>query len=253
MGAIKDDFSLFPEIHRDPAANIRLHLPHTPIRLVRVAHQHAGGQNRVQVAHACLLMIRRDDITALVGSRICHDLISPLGAIGNGVELLAMSGIAQSPEMALIAESVENANAKIRFFRVAYGGATEEQTISRTEITSTLSAAARGGRLSYFWEAEGEQPRRDVRIAFLLLQCFESAMPRGGDITIRRVDAGWELVAESGGLRIEQLLWDSLTNPRLRISVNPAQVQFALLPEVLADAKRILAVKIGTDRITARF
>ena len=198
-------------------------------------------------------MILRDDITALVGSRICHDLISPLGAIGNGVELLAMSGAGQSPEMALIAESVDNANAKIRFFRVAYGGATDEQMISRSEITSTLSAVARGGRMSYFWEAEGDQRRRDVRIGFLLLQCFESAMPRGGDITVRRIDAGWELIAESSGFKIEQLLWDSLTNPRLRVSVNPAQVQFALLPDVLADAKRVLAVKIGTDRITARF
>ncbi len=198
-------------------------------------------------------MIRRDDITALVGSRICHDLISPLGAIGNGVELLAMSGIGQSPEMALIAESVESANAKIKFFRVAYGGATAEQMISRSEITSTLSAAARGGRMSYFWQAEGDQPRREVRIAFLLLQCFENAMPRGGDITIRTVETGWELVAESSQFRIEQLLWDSLSNPRLRVNVSPAQVQFALLPDVLADAQRTLAIKIGTDRIVVRF
>lgn len=198
-------------------------------------------------------MIRRDDLTALVGSRICHDLISPLGAIGNGVELLAMSGIAQSPEMALIAESVDNANAKIRFFRVAYGGATEDQMISRSEITSTLTAVARGGRMSYFWQAEGDQPRREVRIGFLLLQCFESAMPRGGDITVRRVDAGWELIAESSGFRLDQPLWDSLTNPRLRVNINPAQVQFALLPDVLTEAKRVLALKISPDRITARF
>lgn len=34
------------------------------------------------------------DLTALLGSRICHDLISPLGAIGNGVELLSMAGTA---------------------------------------------------------------------------------------------------------------------------------------------------------------
>lgn len=198
-------------------------------------------------------MIRRDDITALVGSRICHDLISPLGAIGNGVELLSMSGVGHSPEMALIAESVDNANAKIRFFRIAYGGATEDQQISRPEITSTLSAAARGGRLSYFWEAVGNQPRRDVRIAFLLLQCFESAMPRGGDITVRKGHDGWELIAESGSFRVEQPLWDSLINPRARVSVNPAQVQFALLPEVLADARRVLGIKITAERIVARF
>ena len=62
------------------------------------------------------------ELNDLIGSRICHDLISPLGAIGNGVELLTMSGMTEVPEMTLISESVENANARIRFFRIAFGG-----------------------------------------------------------------------------------------------------------------------------------
>jgi hypothetical protein len=37
----------------------------------------------------------KPDIAALIGSRICHDLISPIGAIGNGVELLMMDGAAK--------------------------------------------------------------------------------------------------------------------------------------------------------------
>ena len=44
------------------------------------------------------------NIAALIGSRICHDLISPIGAINNGLELLTMTGVAQSPELALIAQ-----------------------------------------------------------------------------------------------------------------------------------------------------
>ncbi|CRK74395.1 hypothetical protein [Nereida ignava] len=54
------------------------------------------------------------DLSALVGSRICHDLISPLGAIANGVELMALTGAEQTPEMLLIAESVEAAVTKVR-------------------------------------------------------------------------------------------------------------------------------------------
>ena len=42
------------------------------------------------------------DIAALIGSRVCHDLISPIGAIGNGVQLLAISGGAAGAEMDLI-------------------------------------------------------------------------------------------------------------------------------------------------------
>ena len=77
------------------------------------------------------------DLAALIGSRICHDLISPIGAIGNGLELLSMSG-AGGPEVALISDSVANANARIRFFRIAFGHASPEQGTSRSEILSIL-------------------------------------------------------------------------------------------------------------------
>ena len=198
-------------------------------------------------------MKARHDLTALVGSRICHDLISPLGAIGNGVELLTLSGLPETPEMALISESVANANARIRFFRIAYGAAQAGQTVARSEITATLAAAARGGRLSYFWETEGEVPRLEVRVIFLLLQCCESAMPHGGDLHVRRLPKGWEIEAEADRLRIDQPLWDGLISPRARPAVTASEVQFALVPDLLEDMGKHLAIKIGSDRIILRF
>lgn len=198
-------------------------------------------------------MTKRLDITALVGSRICHDLISPLGAIGNGVELLELSGLAQTPEMALIAESVESASARIKFFRVAYGAAQPDQVMSRGEITGTLIAAARGGRLSYFWSPEGDQPRAEVKAVFLLLQCLESAMPYGGDIRIERIGAQWELVAEAERLKVDEPLWTGMLSARARPAISASQVQFLLLPEVLADMGRTLAFKLAPKRITVRF
>ena len=113
-------------------------------------------------------MPRPLDLMSLLGSRICHDLISPLGAIGNGVELLAMSGTAAGPEMALISESVENANARIRFFRVAYGAAAEGQSLSRGEIVEILAGLGRSGRTTIQWQVEGPVPRRAAKLAFLL-------------------------------------------------------------------------------------
>lgn len=192
------------------------------------------------------------DLTALVGSRICHDLISPLGAIGNGVELLELSGMAQTPEMALIAESVAAAQARIKFFRVAYGTAESGSTLARAEITGTLGAVARGGRLSYFWEAEGEVPRREAKAIFLLLQCLESAMPLGGDIHIRRIATGWEVVAEGDKMQVDEALWTGMLG-RVRPQVTAAQVQFALLPQALASIGKVLALKLALGRIVARF
>lgn len=55
------------------------------------------------------------DLAGLVGSRLCHDLVSPLGAIGNGIELLSLSpgmaAVTASPEMALINDALAAARA----------------------------------------------------------------------------------------------------------------------------------------------
>ena len=92
-------------------------------------------------------MTDKPDLISLLGSRICHDLISPIGAISNGLELLVMDGAQGGPEMVLISESVANANARIRFFRIAYGIAQDEQRIGRAEVMSVLSDVTSGGRI----------------------------------------------------------------------------------------------------------
>lgn len=191
----------------------------------------------------------RQDIAALVGSRICHDLISPIGAIGNGVELIGLTDSTQGPEMALISESVDNANARIRFFRMAYGAASADQMVGRTEILSILSANARSGRFTYYWQVDDDQPRRAVRIAFLLLQCFETAFPSGGDITVTQDGDAWTMIAQGDRLQFEADLWESLTKPRLGYPHTAAQVQFALLPTVLQEARRNIAVASDETQI----
>jgi histidine phosphotransferase ChpT len=83
-------------------------------------------------------MTKGADLAALVGARICHDLISPIGAIGNGMELLALSGVPPSPELELIEDSLRNAMARVQFFRIAFGAAEAGQVVSRSEILDTL-------------------------------------------------------------------------------------------------------------------
>lgn len=192
-------------------------------------------------------------LAALVGSRICHDLISPLGAIGNGVELLSLSDGDSSAVMDLITESVENANARIRFFRIAYGAATAEQSVSRTEVLSILAAVAKGGRFTYFWRIESDQNRLDVRTAFLVLQCLEAAMPYGGDISIHMEDGRWVLTATADRLSVEEKLWDNLTTPDPDAFPPASQVQFALLPSVIEEAGRFMSVAVTETTITAWF
>jgi histidine phosphotransferase ChpT len=194
----------------------------------------------------------RDDLFATVASRICHDLVSPLGAIANGVELIALTGGPPSPEMDLIRESVENATARLRFFRLAYGAAPEGTMTPRTEVVSTLRAVTRAGRLSYDWEATGDVPRAEARAIFLLLQCLESAMPMGGHIRVTRDGPAWAVTGEGPRMRVDEGLWTALQTPRARPPEGSALVQFALLPLALQAAGRTLALKLAEGRIDAR-
>jgi histidine phosphotransferase ChpT len=199
-------------------------------------------------------MATPNPIAELVGSRICHDLISPLGAIGNGVELLELSGmLSDSPEMQLIADSVRSANARVRFFRLAFGAAAPDTMIARSEVTQLLAASPNGGKISYFWAADGPRERREVRAVFLALMCLESALPQGGNIQIGATGADWTLRAEADRLLVNDALWEGLRQPRLAPQLSPAQVQFALLPSVLAEMDRAVAVKIGADHIEITF
>ena len=196
----------------------------------------------------------RNDLATLVGSRICHDLISPIGAIGNGLELLSLTDEASSgAEMSLISDSVENASARIRFFRIAFGAACADQRVSRSEVLGILEANARGGKISYQWPTDAEQSRQDVRIAFLLLQCCETAMPFGGDIAVTRDGSHWTVRATADRFKVLGDLWDGLTKHDLVLKHTAAQVQFALLPQVLSDAGHTLTANVTEFEITATF
>lgn len=194
-----------------------------------------------------------NNLAALIGSRICHDLISPIGAITNGLELMQMSGAALTPEVALISDSVENANARIRFFRVAYGMASAQQTMGRAEVVSILKAVAQGARVSFHWGPLEDVPRTEVRLAFLALQCFETAMPYGGRITMSREGDLWAISGTADKMRQTPALWASLQGNGNAIDVSPAEVQFALLPVLLEEAGRQISLRMTEQDILMRF
>lgn len=195
----------------------------------------------------------RPDFAALVGSRICHDLISPIGAIGNGVELMLMEGAAKGPEMALITESVGHANARIRFFRVAFGASSTEQRIGRNEVTSVISDMTHGGRVQIEWDSPADLPRRDVKLVFLLILCLESALPYGGRVQVERGESRWTLRATASKLKIDPSLWEGLINPTALAEIGPAQVQFLLVPEEITRQHRRLTTELAEGEIRLSF
>ena len=193
------------------------------------------------------------DLAALLGSRICHDLISPIGAIGNGVELLMMDGSTRGPEIALISESVANANARIRFFRIAFGAASADQRIGRAEVTSILSDLTRSGRLVIDWQSPPDLPRPAAKLAFLLIQCLESALAFGGRITVVAGATGWTLTGQAPRMKVDADLWRLLSNRNAPPAITAAQVHFALVPEALRRHQRALTIAITETEISLTF
>lgn len=195
------------------------------------------------------------NLAALIGSRICHDLISPIGAICNGIELVGLAGKTVSPEMALIAESAVNANARIRFLRIAYGMAGPGQAIGRTEIASILRDVNSGARIEFDWTPGAEVPRARVQEVFLVFQCFESAMPQGGTVRVTGDSATdtWEISGPASASHPHPGLWRALGDPAHHAEISPAHVQFALLPALLTERGRRLSVEERPDGIVLRF
>ncbi len=195
----------------------------------------------------------RPDIAALLGSRICHDLISPLGAIGNGLELLGMQGGRKGPELALIADSVADANARIRFFRIAFGAASEGQTTARGDLGDVLGTCFRSSRITLTHDLPQRIARRDAKLVLLLVLCLETALPRGGEISLAGRGEGWHLRATGSPLTPHPDLWAMLSDPARMPDITAGEIQFALLPGAARQAGRTPRIDMREDAIDLVF
>ncbi|MCT4558432.1 MAG: histidine phosphotransferase family protein [Pelagimonas sp.] len=194
-------------------------------------------------------------LASLIGSRLCHDLISPIGAIQNGLELVELSGsvAGDSPEFSLIQESCQNAAARIKFFRVAFGSAASTQMMSSREVQTVLQDMTKGGRVSVGWSPQGDLPRAEVQLAFLALMCCESALPMGGSAQIDMDAAGWSIRAEGRRLTMDDTLWDHL-NGAAQSEPEPHSktVQFLLLAILSEQLDKKILVTHSENTLTVK-
>ncbi|KPP91114.1 MAG: histidine phosphotransferase ChpT [Rhodobacteraceae bacterium HLUCCA08] len=191
------------------------------------------------------------DLLSLLGSRICHDLVNPLGAIGNGVELLQMTG-ARGPELELVEGAVAAAQARLRFFRIAFGAAAPDQNVAEAELRAILADMTRDSRLRVDWQAGGDIPRPEARLAFLAILCAESALPRGGTLTVRR-DPGWSLRARDARVAADPDLWACLTGAEPPETLAGGTVHYALMPLAAAEAGRRIVAEAGEEALWIAF
>ncbi|QBR71384.1 histidine phosphotransferase [Beijerinckiaceae bacterium] len=128
------------------------------------------------------------DLAALLCSRVCHDVISPVGAIINGLEVLEEEKDAEMRGFALdlIKKSAETASARLQFCRLAFGAA---GSAGASIDTGEAEKVARGlfgvERTELVWNAPRLlMPKNIVKLVLNLCLIAAAAIPRGGVITV---------------------------------------------------------------------
>lgn len=178
-------------------------------------------------------------LATLIGSRICHDLISPIGAIKNGLELLHLSSETSSgPEICLIEESSNNAISRINFFRIAFGMGSKHAELSPDKAQNILLPLFNGSRVVVNWSIETSITRIEAQAIFLSILCLETAMPLGGKIHIGRQKDKTLAKGTSSNFSYNAELWNSLLQPSQRRDIAPAHVHFLLLPLICQQMHR---------------
>ena len=144
------------------------------------------------------------DLASLIGSRICHDLISPIGAISNGLEVLQTSDDEEMRKVALdlIGNSARAAARKLAFARLAFGAAgSMGSDISLGDAQDIAEEFLKEDRrVTLNWQAPREnRPKVIVKLLLNLMLLGISCIPRGGEVTVKT--EGDALLVEAKGPR----------------------------------------------------
>jgi histidine phosphotransferase ChpT len=153
-------------------------------------------------------------VLELVCSRLCHDLVGPVGAAANGIELLRETGGGLNADILdMTDESTRIAWRRLEFFRVAFGHGGGRPGWSESELAALARGMLHGTRASLAWPHAAIGPTiggRGGKLILNLIFLITEAMPRGGEVRVSVADAGSDLKVEIAGLGAGAIL-----NPRV--------------------------------------
>jgi histidine phosphotransferase ChpT len=193
------------------------------------------------------------DFASLLCSRLCHDLLSPVGALNNGLELLADE---DDPEMRarcleLLNESARASANKLKFFRLAFGaaGGFGESVDAREAKAAIEGMFGEGGRIEIGWMVEAPTLTKPaIKVLLNLALIAGDALVRGGrlDIGAEKTANGTEMVVRAEGPRL-------VLDPELRKALQGQTNQEELTPRAAAAwlASQLVAQSGGTVQVSA--
>src|SRR5580704_12677143 len=130
-------------------------------------------------------------VLELLCSKLCHDLVSPVSAINNGVELIEdIGGSVVEEAMKLIGDSAGHASRRLRLFRMAYGRAGSEESLGVKDMRIIAEQYIAGGKVTLNWP-EDQPPeavlavKGSLKVMLNLVILSEEMLAYGGAVTLR--------------------------------------------------------------------
>jgi len=153
--------------------------------------------------------MKSHEFASLLCSRLCHDLLSPVGALNNGIELLADE---HDPEMRarcldLLSESARASANKLKFFRLAFGaaGGFADEVDTREARVAIEGLFGGDGRIQLGWMVEEPaMSKAALKVLLNLVLIAGDALVRGGrlDVGAEKHDSGLDIVIRAEGTRV---------------------------------------------------
>jgi histidine phosphotransferase ChpT len=162
----------------------------------------------------------------LLCSRVCHDLISPVGAIVNGLEVLDDNPKPEDREFALdlIRKSARTASARLQFCRLAFGAAgSSSAQIDLGDAQTMARGHIEDGKTTIAWNLPRLLlPKNRVKLLLNMMVIAQQTIPRGGVLTVDSVGegeaAGFRVTASGLNARLPQNIADILSSTHLAAS-----------------------------------
>src|SRR6201995_1241847 len=191
------------------------------------------------------------ELAALLCSRVCHDLISPVGAIVNGLEVLDDNPKPEDRDFALdlIRKSAKTASARLQFCRLAFGAAgSAGAQIDLGDAQNMARGHIEDGKITITWNLPRLLlPKNKVKLLLNMLVIAQQTIPRGGTITVDSIGEGEAMgfrVAASGlNGRVPQNIADMLAGQSHAADAHAVQPYYTRL---LAEACG-LKVKLAAE------
>jgi len=150
------------------------------------------------------------EFSAFLVSRVCHDLVGPLGAVVNGLEVLEdeRDAAMRADALKIVTSSAEQALARLQFMRIAFGAAgSAGAELDLGEVGRLVHGLISGGRTSLEWEPAAVQwPKDWAKLLMNAILIAVDCMPRGGVVRVQtRAEApGFTITATGTGVRVSE-------------------------------------------------